>query len=634
VEYREVCSSHSAEQQVRGFSRFALFLALLALSLAAAVQPATAATTTGVPFEWGCRINPCTNQGTPLPVGLNGVVSLAAGRYHSLAATVDGSVWAWGYNGCSQLGNESPVNGVRVSHDEPLPVDGVSDATAVSAGGAHSLALNADGTVSAWGGNYSGELGDGTQQQRATPVQVTGLTDVIAIAAGGRDCGFGPVYFFSDGHSLALKRDGTLWAWGSNYLGALGDGGYYSRTTPVQVTALSDVVAIDAYLYESLALKRDGTVWAWGWNAYGQLGDGTTTDRSTPVQVSGLSDVVAISSGGTHSLAVKSDGTVWAWGYNAFGELGDGTRDNRLTPVQVSDLSDVVTVGAGSWHSLAATADGSVWAWGDNFWGQLGTGGTDDTGHPTPAQVLGLTRVVSVDGGYSQSLALVGEIEVGRIVVKKDAVPDDPQNFSFTASGGLLPPTFKLDDDSDPTLSNTQTFENVPVGSGYAVAEDAPLDPWVLTSASCDDGSPPSNISVSVNETVTCSFTNTLPFADLALTSSVSPDPVSVGGLLTYTITVANEGGITDTSTRLTDELPRSVRFRSARSDRGRCVQRTRRRVECNLAELAGGEQATVTIVVRPTRAGTITNAASVTGNQPDHDLTNNDSTQTTSVQP
>ena len=124
------------------------------------------------------------------------------------------------------------------------------------------------------------------------------------------------------------------------------------------------MVAIAGGDSHSLALKSDGTVWAWGYNGCGQLGDGSTTNRLTPVQVSGLTGVVAIAGGGSHSLALKSDGTVWAWGCNDYGQLGDGTTTNRLTPVQVSGLTGVVAIAGGGAHSLALKSDGTVWAWG------------------------------------------------------------------------------------------------------------------------------------------------------------------------------------------------------------------------------------------------------------------------------
>jgi len=193
-------------------------------------------------------------------------------------------------------------------------VTGFTGATGVRAGGLHSLALKADGSVWAWGRNYSGQLGDGSTRDRNSPGQVSGLTGVTAIASG------------PDGsHNLALKTDGTVWAWGENGNGQLGDGSTTDRTTPIQVGGLTGVTAIAAGGAHSLALTGDGSVWAWGRNTDGQLGDGTTTERRTPVQVGSLGGVAAIAVGGYHSLASKSDGTLWAWGNNLYGSLGDGS---------------------------------------------------------------------------------------------------------------------------------------------------------------------------------------------------------------------------------------------------------------------------------------------------------------------
>ncbi|MEW6523474.1 MAG: carboxypeptidase regulatory-like domain-containing protein [Bacillota bacterium] len=264
----------------------------------------------------------------------------------------------------------------------PMAAAPGSDRRAVLAAGKyHSLALRADGTVWAWGSNGAGRLGDGTTTDRPAPVQVRDLADVVAVAAG-------------TSHSLALRADGTVWAWGSNYFGQLGDGTTTDRHTPVQVRDLADVVAVAAGTYHSLALRADGTVWAWGWNSHGELGDGTTTERHTPVQVRGLADVVAVEAGSIHSLAVRADGTTWTWGGGA----------DRHTPVQVRDLADVVAVAAQFHHSLALRADGTVWAWGENSHGELGDGTTTD--RPTPVQVRDLADVVAVAAGEWHSLAL------------------------------------------------------------------------------------------------------------------------------------------------------------------------------------------------------------------------------------
>jgi hypothetical protein len=222
-----------------------------------------------------------------------------------------------------------------------VQVNGLSDVKAVASGGAHSLALKNDGTLWAWGYNYFGQLGDNTNTNSNVPVQVSNLSGVQAIAAGSLH------------HSLALKNDGTLWAWGANGTGQLGDGTNADSNTPVQVDGLSGVQAIAAGDFHSLALKNDGTLWAWGNNDLGQLGDGTNADSNTPVQVNGLSGVQAIAGSWGHSLALKNDGTLWAWGANWIGQLGDGTNSNSNTPVQVSNLSGVQAIAAGGDYSLA-----------------------------------------------------------------------------------------------------------------------------------------------------------------------------------------------------------------------------------------------------------------------------------------
>lgn len=187
--------------------------------------------------------------------------------------------------------------------------------------------------------------------------------------------------------SLALKVDGTLWARGNNTSGQLGDGTTLHRQEPVQVSpAPTGVVALAAGSQHSLALKEDGTVRAWGDNTDGQLGDGTSTPRLTPTQVPGLTGVVALAAGKEHSLTLKSDGTLWAWGDNGNGQLGDGTTTPRLTPTQVPGLTGVASLVVGFQASLAVMTDGTVRAWGSNLYGQFGNGASGR--RPTPARVF------------------------------------------------------------------------------------------------------------------------------------------------------------------------------------------------------------------------------------------------------
>jgi alpha-tubulin suppressor-like RCC1 family protein len=251
---------------------------------------------------------------------------------------------------------------------------------AVAAGGHHTVLLTQDGSVWTWGLNDCGQLGDGSTQSRPAPVRVAGLKGVRGVAAGVA-------------HTLALCNDGSVWAWGSNAFGELGDGSTANRPSPVQVAGLSDVVALAAGDGHSLALKADGSAWAWGRNHRGQLGDGTTTDRPQPAQVQGLDAATAIACGAHHCVALRRDGTALAWGANPDGRLGDGSVEARNRPVAVAGLTDVAAVAAGRFHTVAVKRDGSVFAWGCNWsegW-QLADGTTLDSRRPV--RVIGLTDV-------------------------------------------------------------------------------------------------------------------------------------------------------------------------------------------------------------------------------------------------
>jgi alpha-tubulin suppressor-like RCC1 family protein len=319
------------------------------------------------------------------------IISTWGGAEMQIVLKSDGSVWDWGLNSSGQLG-------IGTTNNSPVPVQVLGPGgsgylgpvAAIMGGEQHNFALRADGTVWAWGLNIFGQLGDGTSNwgsftnRSTTPVQVNGLTSVKSL--GGR--GY---------HSLALKTDGTVWAWGDNNGGQLGNGtASLGTNTPVQVIGLTNPASISGGGFFSLALMPDGTVRSWGSNPHGECGDGTTSNRYTPVVVAGLTNMMAISGGWVHALALKSDGTAWAWGNNGNGELGDGTAQTRYAPVQVSGLSNVVSVSAGDGNSMARLSDGTVWKWGRNDMGQLGIGTSDNITnvHPLPVQVPGLGNVV------------------------------------------------------------------------------------------------------------------------------------------------------------------------------------------------------------------------------------------------
>jgi RHS repeat-associated protein len=309
-----------------------------------------------------------------------------------------GSATALGYD--SQGNRISGLNGVSYSYDQANRLVSATGSSGnlglLAAGQYHSLAVKSDGTVWAWGYNFDGEVGDGTTTERHTPVQVSGITNATAVAAG-----------FT--HSLALTSSGSVESWGKNDDGQLGDGTNSTRLTPVAVNGLSSVVAIAAGNAHSLAVKSNGTVWAWGYNTAGELGDGTTTNRLTPVQVSGLTGVLQVDGGGMsgfpgHSAALKSDGTVWTWGYNKHGQLGLGNTTNQTTPHQVPGLTGVEQITVGGDNTYALKPDGTVWAWGDNSYKQLGN--TSIHGQSTSPVQVNISGVASISAGATHVLAL------------------------------------------------------------------------------------------------------------------------------------------------------------------------------------------------------------------------------------
>jgi alpha-tubulin suppressor-like RCC1 family protein len=269
--------------------------------------------------------------------GLTGVVQVSAGGFHSLALRSDGTVWEWGLWG---LGDDNLT---------PAEVPGLTGVTKVAAGDGFSLALRSDGTVWAWGNNYTGDLGDGTTTASSVPVQVSGLSQVTSIAAGIDS-------------ALAIRTQGvttvkTVWAWGGNGSGQLGDGTLGNHLTPERVTGIQapSVAGISVGEEFAVALGSDGSVWAWGADDAGQLGNAPTASPVTrPVETTGMdSGITQVSAGANHVLALKSNGTVLAWGDNSEGELGTGSTAGVAGAVQVSGLASVTQVSAGAGYSLA-----------------------------------------------------------------------------------------------------------------------------------------------------------------------------------------------------------------------------------------------------------------------------------------
>lgn len=327
-----------------------------------------------------------------------GQPALAAGGSHSLVIKADGSVWAWGANERGQLGDGGAGGGV--SRSTPVWV-GDLGANGIGAGNAHSHALSG-GVIRSWGANDYGQLGDGTTTDRSTPVLLAGAlpasTNFTAIAVGGD-------------HTLALAG-GEVWAWGANGDGQTGQAtGTAYNATPARIAGLTGVTAVAAGAHHALALKSDGTVWAWGRNAQGQLGNGTVAGSSTPVQVADLTGVTAIAAGGEHSLALKGDGSVWAWGGDWAGQLGNGASvtANQNKPVAVSGFAageTIAAVKAGQAWSLALTTSGKVYVWGDNAAGQMGSQYVQKRQAPVLFSGLDDGSVLALAAGENHALAL------------------------------------------------------------------------------------------------------------------------------------------------------------------------------------------------------------------------------------
>jgi len=321
--------------------------------------------------------------------------ALYTGESFSIGFRRDGTLWGWGYNGGGQLGD-----GTKRDRTAPVPVGVGSKWIAATAGWRHVLAIRDKGPYGkmtrgqlwAWGTNYSGQLGIGeTGGIRISPVRVGRSSDWLAAAA-------------CLNHSLALKKNGTLWAWGENDWGQLGDGTTDSKDAPVQVGPDDDWARITCGSAHSVALKRDGSLWAWGRNDRGQLGDGTTDNRHQPQKIGADQDWAAISGGREHSLALKGNGTLWAWGYNQAGALGLGDTTQRDEPTQVGSADVWAAIDAGYYHNWALKADGSLWAWGSNGDGQLGDGTRQN--RLSPQKIGTGDDWVAVSAGSSHSLGL------------------------------------------------------------------------------------------------------------------------------------------------------------------------------------------------------------------------------------
>jgi alpha-tubulin suppressor-like RCC1 family protein len=325
-----------------------------------------------------------TATASPIPLSVTecwtegyGVIQVSAGGSSTLAIRGDGALFAWGTNSSHQLGL-----GTTSTRHLPTQVGTDTDWMYVSTSENHTLALKTDGSLWAWGNNSNGQLGIGGTVNRETPVRVGFENDWVSISTGNN-------------HSMAIKTDGTLWAWGLTSSGQLGTGDSSGALhTPHQVMpGTSDWVSVSAGGIHTMGIRRSRTMWAWGSNTNGRLGNNTTaTGPSTPVVNADFNNWALVSSGNTHTTGIRRDGTLWAWGSQSNGQLGNGvtTSTNLLLPTQIGIDDDWLTVSTGNGssgstttHNIALKTDGTMWVWGLGTSGQLGNGGILSVAVPT-----------------------------------------------------------------------------------------------------------------------------------------------------------------------------------------------------------------------------------------------------------
>jgi len=310
------------------------------------------------------------------------VKTVSSGNAFGVGIGIDGSLWSVGNNSDGQLGNGSFF---LIPRRSPVRIgtDYNWASVSVGPGGSHVAAIRTDGSLWAWGNNNRGQLGDGTIARRTRPIRIG--TGWASVSAG-------------NSHTVAIRTDGSLWAWGNNNRGQLGDGTWTNRHTPVRIGWDTDWVYVSAGSSHTVAIRTNGSLWAWGSNGWGQIGDGTITtvdhwgnfinfnDHHTPIRIGADYDWGTVSAGAAHTVAIRADGSLWVWGRNLRGQFGNGTISNRAdnpSPIRVGMNYDWASVSTDINNTFAIRTDGTLWAWGDNEEGWLGDGTRTDRLIPT-----------------------------------------------------------------------------------------------------------------------------------------------------------------------------------------------------------------------------------------------------------